>query len=105
MFHDLIAMAQASQGAVDMLCRILASLDDDVISLEVPRCGSCPAGLLMHRGLAPRPCRDGARFSTRTRQEGGFKSADQGCSARPVQLQQLPPGWMDVLWGCTQHTG
>lgn len=36
-FHDLIAMAQASQGAVDMLCRILASLDDDVISLEVPR--------------------------------------------------------------------
>ena len=67
MFHDLIAVAQASQGAVDMLCRILASLDEDVISLEVPRCASCPASLLKQSGLDPRTCRDGARFRTRTR--------------------------------------
>ena len=43
MFHDLIAMAQASQGAVDMLCRILVSLDDDIITLEVPRWGPSSA--------------------------------------------------------------
>ena len=39
MFRELISMAQDDQGAVDMLCRVLTSLDEDVITLEVPRCG------------------------------------------------------------------
>ena len=39
-FQELVQMAQDDRGAVDMLCRILTSLDDDVITLEVPRRGA-----------------------------------------------------------------
>ena len=41
-FSELTAMAGEGAGAVDMFCRILLSLDDDIISLDVPRCLSPP---------------------------------------------------------------
>lgn len=37
-FPELIALAGEGAGAVDMFCRILLALDDDIISLDVPRC-------------------------------------------------------------------
>lgn len=50
-FRELIQMAQDDQGAVDMLCRILTSIDEDIITLEVPRCPT--AGSNRHALTAP----------------------------------------------------
>ena len=36
-FSELIGVAGDGAGAVDMFCRILLAVDDDVISMEVPR--------------------------------------------------------------------
>jgi hypothetical protein len=36
-FHDLIGAAGQGSGLVDMFCRVLISVDEDIISLEIPR--------------------------------------------------------------------
>jgi exportin-T len=36
-FHDLIGAAGQGPGLVDMFCRVLVSVDEDIISLEIPR--------------------------------------------------------------------
>jgi exportin-T len=36
-FRDLIAAAAQGPGLADMFCRILLSIDEDIISLEIPR--------------------------------------------------------------------
>jgi hypothetical protein len=47
-FHDLIATAQQGPALADMFGRIMAAVDEDIISLEIPRQvtrqlpGSCP---------------------------------------------------------------
>ena len=38
-FRDLIAAAAQGPGLADMFCRILVSIDEDIISLEIPRWG------------------------------------------------------------------
>lgn len=37
-FHDLIAATAQGDGVVDMFCRILLSVDEDIVSLDIPRC-------------------------------------------------------------------
>ena len=41
-FQDCIALLADGAGAADMFCRILTSVDEDVISLEIPRWAACP---------------------------------------------------------------
>ncbi|KAG2493435.1 hypothetical protein HYH03_008254 [Edaphochlamys debaryana] len=36
-FHDLIGALGAGEGVVDMFCRILLSVDEDIVSLDIPR--------------------------------------------------------------------
>lgn len=36
-FRDLIAAAQQGPGLADMFCRIMNSVDEDIISLDIPR--------------------------------------------------------------------
>ncbi|GFR43596.1 hypothetical protein Agub_g4693, partial [Astrephomene gubernaculifera] len=36
-FHDLISAAAQGEGVVDMFCRILLSVDEDIVSLDIPR--------------------------------------------------------------------
>lgn len=42
-FSELTAAAGEGTGAVDMFCRILMALDDDIISMDVPRWGTTHA--------------------------------------------------------------
>lgn len=36
-FHDIIQLLVKGRDAVDMFCRILIVLDEDIISLDTPR--------------------------------------------------------------------
>lgn len=36
-FRDLIAAAHQGPGLADMLCRVMVAVDEDIISLEIPR--------------------------------------------------------------------
>lgn len=36
-FNDLIGMLAEGPQAVDMFCRVLMAIDQDVVSLEIPR--------------------------------------------------------------------
>lgn len=36
-FRDLIAVAHQGPGLADMLCRVMVAVDEDIISLEIPR--------------------------------------------------------------------
>jgi len=46
-FRDLIAAAAQGPGLADMFCRILVSIDEDIISLEIPR-SQAESKLSMH---------------------------------------------------------
>lgn len=39
-FHDHAVdnVPQGNEGVVDMFCRILISVDEDLVSLDIPRC-------------------------------------------------------------------
>jgi Exportin 1-like protein len=46
-FQDLLRLLPLGPGMADMFCRLLVSIDEDIISLEISRCGSREApGLL-----------------------------------------------------------
>ncbi|GAX84343.1 hypothetical protein CEUSTIGMA_g11765.t1 [Chlamydomonas eustigma] len=36
-FHDLISAMNQGEGIVDMFCRVLVSVDEDLVSLDIPR--------------------------------------------------------------------
>ena len=36
-FQDLIGAMSLGDGIVDMFCRILAAVDEDIVSLDIPR--------------------------------------------------------------------
>ncbi len=38
-FQDLIRALGQGEGLIDMFCRILVSVDEDLVSLDIPRCG------------------------------------------------------------------
>jgi exportin-T len=40
-FRELVAAAASGPGLADMFVRILVSVDEDVISLDIPRCVPC----------------------------------------------------------------
>lgn len=40
-FHDLIAVLPEGPDAVDMFCRVLVAVDQDVVSREIARLFSC----------------------------------------------------------------
>ena len=54
-FRDLIAAARQGPGLADMFCRVMASVDEDVISLEIARSAD-EAKLSMHVKDAMRDC-------------------------------------------------
>ena len=39
-FQDLIGLLADGEGTADMFCRVLTAVDEDVISLEIPRSAS-----------------------------------------------------------------
>ena len=39
-WKDLLGMLPEGPGVVDMFCRILTAIDDDVISLDISRCAA-----------------------------------------------------------------
>lgn len=41
-FNDLISMLAEGPQAVDMFCRVLMAIDQDVVSLEIPRSAARP---------------------------------------------------------------
>ena len=38
-FQDVIGLLADGEGTADMFCRILTAVDEDVISLDIPRSG------------------------------------------------------------------
>jgi exportin-T len=40
-FRDLVSAARQGPGLADMLCRVMVAVDEDVISLEIPRRARC----------------------------------------------------------------
>jgi exportin-T len=49
-FHDLIGAAGQGAGLVDMFCRVLISIDEDIISLEIPRWAPAAAAIAADAG-------------------------------------------------------
>lgn len=47
-FQDLLALLPRGPHVVDMFCRILMAIDDDVISLDIPRsAGASPSASIL----------------------------------------------------------
>jgi len=49
-FRDLIAAAHQGPGLADMLCRVMVSVDEDIISLDIPRCAPVRVRVVGWRG-------------------------------------------------------
>ena len=54
-FTELVAMLGGGEGPVDMFCRVLVAIDEDVVSLDIPR---SPEGVRASMALKARwvPC-------------------------------------------------
>ncbi len=71
-FTELVALLAGGEGPADMFCRVLVAIDEDVVSLDIPR---SPEGVRASMALKARGPRARVRSSLRSARRRSLRLA------------------------------
>lgn len=96
-FTELVAMLGGGDGPVDMFCRVLVAIDEDVVSLDIPR---SPEGVRASMALKARwlSCKTSATSSRREAHERAASSMAEHAHVLLIATHSLEQG-------CQRETG
>lgn len=94
-FHDVIGILGQGTGAVDLFCRILVAVDEDIISLEVPRSAE-DAKQSMHFKDSMRDHSLAEISEAWTQVVGGHQGAQPEVAAFMLETVQRYVHWVDI---------
>ncbi|GIL47531.1 hypothetical protein Vafri_4333, partial [Volvox africanus] len=94
-FHDLIAAMAQGEGVVDMFCRVLLSVDEDIVSLDIPR-SQDESRLSMHVKDSMREHSLGELAAAWYRLAAGYRDKNPELAAQVLATMGRYISWIDI---------